>query len=437
MNRLAVRELLAPANLVAPGEVLVPTEIGEPFHGQLRCPAAPLIGGSLRRRGKQVRLAPLPECDEAGRSGGAMVYAVTSRLADGTTAAVAACASAADRMGVAAARSAVEEWAAAIGSRSALLTVGPWCDGAREALRAATAAVAGQSRVHVVGQLAADPVTLDGLRHDGAVLDASVAGVPDGATVFIPAHGIPADSRAQAAARGLSIIDATCPLVARAQAAARAIAERGDELIIIGPRLPVTATLAGESPATSVAGSNATAGAVTARDPHRVSCLLQPGTPVEDAAPVTAALRSRFPALRGPELDGVCYAASDRAASVRSVAAGADAMLILGADCADMRLLLGLARGHHAKIHPAATVEDITAAMVTGASVVGIAEAASAAPGLAAEVVAALAGLGPLTVSRRLVRTEAVAAGGDPAAAERLATGAGSPDAVQPGAASR
>ena len=60
MSRSSARECLAPGTVVAPGEVLVATEIGDPAHGQLSCPAAPLVGGLLYRRGVRVRYAPVP-----------------------------------------------------------------------------------------------------------------------------------------------------------------------------------------------------------------------------------------------------------------------------------------------------------------------------------------------------------------------------------------
>ena len=87
-------------------------------------------------------------------------------------------------------------------------------------------------------------------------------------------------------------------------------------------------------------------------DSRRVSYLLQPGIPVEDAAPVIAALRSRFPALHGPHPDGFCYAASDRAETVRVIASASDAVLVLGApDAPDSRRISALARDCGARTH--------------------------------------------------------------------------------------
>ena len=141
-------------------------------------------------------------------------------------------------------------------------------------------------------------------------------------------------------------------------------------------------------------------------DARRVSYLLQPGIPVESAAPVTTALRSRFPAARGPNPDGFCYAPSDRALAIRAVAAGSDLMLVLGdSDSADARQASALARDCGARTHVVAAASDLTPALLTGVTVIGMAESTSAPSALAGQVIAALSGLGPLSVVRREVST--------------------------------
>ena len=135
MNRPVVREFQAPGISVEPGGVLVPTEIGDPVRGALRCPAAPLIGGTLQRKGRRVSYAPVPRCDDPSHdSDGAVVFVVTCQQSDGTTVALAAAASPADRLAVGAARSAVEEWSAVLGTRRLITAASPWCGGARRAL---------------------------------------------------------------------------------------------------------------------------------------------------------------------------------------------------------------------------------------------------------------------------------------------------------------
>ncbi len=192
---------------------------------------------------------------------------------------------------------------------------------------------------------------------------------PSGATVLIPAHGVAPGARAEAAARGLAMIDATCPLVAGVQAEARRFAERGDQVVLIGQSgLAVLPAILGEAPDHAIlAETRVGAGAVQVADPRRVSYVLVPGVPVEDTPIATAALRSRFPALRGPDPDGFCYAASDRAETIRTVAASSDLVLVLGAeDDADTRHLAALARSNRAKANVIADVTEIIPSWLAG-----------------------------------------------------------------------
>jgi 4-hydroxy-3-methylbut-2-enyl diphosphate reductase len=414
MNRSAVREFVAPGVSVAPGEVLVPTEVGDAVHGPLPSPAAPLVAGTLLRKGKRIGHGPVGHCaDPSGDDGGAVLFVATCQQRDGSTAAVAAAANPADRVAVAAARSAVEEWSAVFGTRRLLTGVSPWCAGAMQALADARRAVAGRRTVHVYGELAAGAGALSELAEQGALFVRSLDEVPDGATVVFPAHGVSAEVRARAAARELEVIDATCPLVRHVHAEARRFAERGDDVLVIGqPGHVAVAGIVGQAPtvATLVSSPGSTA-ALRVTDSRRVSYLLEPGIPVEDSAPVVAALRSRFPALRGPHPDGFCYAASDRAETVRVIASASDAVLVLGApDAADSRRISTLARDCGARTHVVSSVCDIVPAMLAGTSAIGVAESTSASPALAGQVTEALSGLGPLSVTSRRVTTEVVGA---------------------------
>jgi 4-hydroxy-3-methylbut-2-en-1-yl diphosphate reductase len=414
MNRSAVREFLAPGTSVAAGEVLVPTQIGDPLRGPLPSPAAPLVGGTLLRRGTRVAYAPVGQCaDPADDVGGATVFAATCQQRDGTTAALAAAASPADRLATAEARAAVEEWSAVFGTRRLLAGVSPWCDGALRALSEAGRGVAGRRTVHVYGELAGDPDTVAGLAEQGAVFVRSLDEVPDGATVLFPAHGVAPDIQAAAAARGLEVIDATCPLIAWAHAEARRFAERGDDIVVVGqPEYAAVPGIVGQAPGrTAIVSSPAGTAALQVADPRRVSYLLQPGIPVEDSAPVTAALRSRFPALHGPHPDGFCYAASDRAQAVRAIAGSCDVMLVLGSpDSLDTRQLSALARGCGTRTHVISQASDLAPDVLSSAGIIGLAESATAGPALAAEVTQAVSGLGPLSVTRRRVTTDVIGA---------------------------
>ncbi len=412
MRRFAVREFQAPGLDARPGEILVPTEIGDPVRGPLKCPAAPFVAGTLRRKVRPVRFVTAPQFQDLQYdSDGAALFMATCQQREGTTVALAAAASPADRLAVAVARSAVEEWAAVLATRRLLLAAGPWCEGAQRALATAEQAVSaaeGQGRsVHVYGQLAATEQAATALAGRGVIFASSLSGLPAEGTVLFPAHGVPPEVRDEALARGLDIIDATCPLVAMAQAEARRLAIQGDQLVLIGqPEYPAAAAIAGNAGETAaVVASTAGIAALQAPDPRRIAYLLQPGIRSQETAPVAAALRSRFPGARGPHPDGFCYAATDRADSIRLIAARADLVLILGTESADTHQLSRLAVDCGTRARVIAHPGEITAAMIAGTASLGIAEATSARSGLAAEVTAALAGLGPLSVVRRQVTT--------------------------------
>jgi 4-hydroxy-3-methylbut-2-en-1-yl diphosphate reductase len=410
MSRSIARQCLAPGTTVPPGEVLVATEVGDPSGGLLACPAAPLVGGTLRRRGVRVSYAPVPRCGDASPlDDGATLFVTSALQRDGTATAIGAGANSMDAVALAAARAAVEEWSAVVGTRRLLDAVSPWCRGAAQALQQVQQALMASGTVYVYGRIAASPQVCAQLEKEGAVFTDSLEDIPNGSTVLIPAHGAAPEVRDEATGRGLAVVDATCPLVAGAQAEVQRFAERGDQVVLIGQAShAVVAGILGQAPGRSIiVGSPASTGVVSAADPRRVSYLLQPGIPVEDTTPVAAALRSRFPALRGPDPDAFCYAASDRTETARSVAASCDVVLVLGAaDDADTRYLTGLARSCHAKAHAIADVTEIAAAWLAGTSAIGLAETTSAAPGLAAQVAQALSGLGPLSVTRRQVTTE-------------------------------
>jgi 4-hydroxy-3-methylbut-2-enyl diphosphate reductase len=414
MNRSAVREFQAPGISLRRGELLVPTEVGDPARGPLRCPAGPLLAGSLLRKGLRAESAPLPQLDDPGSdAGGATVYLVTCPQRDGSTAALAVAVSPDDRLGAATASAAVAEWAAVAGTRRLLAAGSPWCSGARRARDIAgstVAAEAGRGRVvHIYGNLAAPPEAGEELAARGAARTASLDGLAQGDIVIFPAHGVPPGIAAAAAERGLTVVDATCPLVTTAQEQAARLTQRGDDLVVIGQAGNAAAAgITAQAPGrVSVVETVAGTAALQVTDARRVSYLLEPGIEVESATPVAAALRSRFPAARAPHPDGFCYEPSDRAQTLRTIAGGCDLMLVLGeAGSADTRYLLGLARDCGARTQVIGAVGDLTPAMLGGVSAIGMAESTSAPSALAGQVVAALAGLGPLSVVRRQVTSE-------------------------------
>lgn len=412
MSRSAVRELQALGVTVARGEVVVPTELGDPLHGTVRCSAASLVAGSLERKGRQVRLAPVPECEETEAASDPVLFVTTCPQQGGGTAAIAAAASAEDRLAVASARAAVEEWAAVCDSRTLISAGTPWCSGALRSVNAVRQAITdhqGNGRtVYLLGPFAAPPDIADELTGLGAVVTDSLADVSSGDVVVFLAHGVPAELRKQAAEQDITVIDATCPLVAAGQAAAHRAAERGHHLALVG-QASNAATAGIVSEAAEHVTIVETPGSVAFHlaDSRPVSYLLEPGIPIEAGAPILGALRSRYPAIRNGNPDDICYAPSDRAGSIRAVAAASDVMLILGdAMSADARQISALARDTGTKVQVVAGAAEITPGMLGPVHTIGTAASTSAPADLPAQVVTALSGLGKLSVVTRRLHTE-------------------------------
>lgn len=412
MSRPAVREIRVSGIHIPRGEVLVPTHLGDPVSGMLSCHAAPLIAGSLLAKGRSVRTAEVPRGDDSTGDYDAVLFVTTCPQHDGSTAAMAAGAAPADALSIAAARAAVEEWTAVAASRTLLMAGSPWCSGALRAAGAARQAAtehAGSGPTVYVLTLQAIPAELAAeLTGQGAVIASSLADVAAGDVVVFPAHGVTAELRAEAAQRGATVVDATCPIVAAAQDAARRAADRGHQLVLIGqPGHAATAGITSQAPGhVTVVESVARTAALQVGDARDVSYMLQPGLATEAGAPVVAALRSRYPAARVSP-DELCYEPSDRAGTIFAVAAASDLMLVLGdPESADARQLCGQARDAGAKAQVVSAVGDIRPAMLTAAHTIGLAESTSAPAVLAGQVASALSGLGRLSVARRQLSTE-------------------------------
>jgi 4-hydroxy-3-methylbut-2-en-1-yl diphosphate reductase len=408
-----VREIYACGLGVQRGEVLVPTLLGGEFTEPISCAAAPLVAGSLQRKGRQVRLAPTLRYTDAGADGDAVLYLATCRQPGGATTAIAAATPLGDRLSASVAMAAVKEWAEVAGSRVVLAAGSPWCMGAERAAdiyRRAAAEYSGRGQtVRVLGALSVPPEAAAELDMLGVVQATSLADAEEGDVVLFPAHGVSSQVRAEAAERGLVVIDATCPLVARAQETAGRLADRGQHVVLIGQphaaaATPIASRAVGQ--VTIVENTGGTA-AMNVRDAQHISYMLQPGLPVEAASGVIGALRSRYPAAQGTPPAGLCYAPSDRLASVRAVATGSDLVLVLGDPrSADARQVVAQARDTGARVQAFDTVFELTPSVIDGVTTIGIIESTSAHSGLAAQVIAAIGGLGELHVARRQVRTE-------------------------------
>ena len=282
-----------------------------------------------------------------------------------------------------------------------------FCAGVERAIEIVEHALAQRGRpVYVRKQIVHNAHVVADLGQRGAVFVDELAQVPPGATVVFSAHGVSPAVRAEAGRRHLRVIDATCPLVTKVHNEARRFAARGDTVLFIGHagHEEVEGTL-GEAPGNTILVEDVEqAWAVTVPDPERVSYLTQTTLSVDETKEILGVLWSRFPFLKGPGSDDICYATTNRQQALSTVAEKSDLVLVVGsANSSNSVRLVELARRGGTTAYLIDDAGDIRPEWLEGVLTVGVTAGASAPPELVDEVVAAL---GPLRVLEHRTVTE-------------------------------
>jgi 4-hydroxy-3-methylbut-2-enyl diphosphate reductase len=175
---------------------------------------------------------------------------------------------------------------------------------------------------------------VDALKAKGAVFVESLDEVPDGVPVVFSAHGVPKAVPTKAAKRGLSYLDATCPLVSKVHRQAERLVAAGRHIVFIGHAgHPEVIGTFGQVPegSMSLIETLADAEAFAPSDPANLAFLTQTTLSVDDTAEIVEALMRRFPAIQAPRGEDICYATSNRQAAVKAIANACDALLVIGA----------------------------------------------------------------------------------------------------------
>jgi 4-hydroxy-3-methylbut-2-enyl diphosphate reductase len=188
--------------------------------------------------------------------------------------------------------------------------------------------------VYVFHEIVHNRHVVRSLQELGAVFVDDLGAVPEGSVTVFSAHGVANAIVAQAAARHLDVVDATCPLVAKVHLQAQRYSARGCEIVIIGHagHEEVEGTRGSvERGVVHVVSSVDDVAALRVTDPGRLAYVTQTTLSLDDTRDVIAALRERFPAIRGPELNDICYATQNRQNAVKALAADVDVLLVVGA----------------------------------------------------------------------------------------------------------
>jgi 4-hydroxy-3-methylbut-2-en-1-yl diphosphate reductase len=224
---------------------------------------------------------------------------------------------------------------------------------------------------HVVAQLCAR----------GAIFVESETEVPEGATVVFSAHGVAPSVHANAGARSLHTIDATCPLVTKVHVEAKKFASEGYTIVLIGHagHEEVEGTM-GEAPGHIVLiETEADAERLEVKDPTKVAYISQTTLSVDETQAIIDRLRERFPAIVGPRTDDICYATTNRQAAVKQLARECDLVLVIGSrNSSNSNRLVEVAREHGADSYLIDNEDEVREEWLTGKRVVGITSGASA-----------------------------------------------------------
>jgi 4-hydroxy-3-methylbut-2-enyl diphosphate reductase len=261
--------------------------------------------------------------------------------------------------------------------------------------------------VYVKHEIVHNRHVVERLREKGAIFVEDLAEVPDGARLVFSAHGVPPSDREAAAARGMKAIDATCPLVTKVHLEAIRFARQEYFIVYIGHRNhpePI-GTLGEIEPDQGVLIETADeVDTLVVPDPEKVMVLTQTTLSVDDTREILARLKARFPAMRTPPTDDICYATTNRQAAVKELAKDCDLVLVIGSPTSsNSKRLVEVARATGARSELVESAEMIDPAWLEGVSHVGLSSGASAPEDLVEAAVDRLKSLGVGSV--REVRT--------------------------------
>jgi 4-hydroxy-3-methylbut-2-enyl diphosphate reductase len=244
--------------------------------------------------------------------------------------------------------------------------------------------------VYVRHEIVHNRHVVESLRARGAIFVDEIAEVPESAVVVFSAHGVSPTVRGEAAARRLRAIDATCPLVTKVHLEALRFVKTGYQIVLIGHagHAEVEGTM-GEAPdAMILVQSKEDVAKLEVKDPSRLAYLTQTTLSVDETTGIIAALRERFPEIKGPAREDICYATTNRQAAVKELAAQCDLVFVVGSPTSSnsnrLREVAGLLG---ADAYLVESVSDVDPKWLEGKQRVGITAGASTPEHLVQELV--------------------------------------------------
>ncbi len=251
--------------------------------------------------------------------------------------------------------------------------------------------------VYVRHEIVHNRHVVDELRARGARFVEDLAEVPHGSLLVFSAHGVSPAVREEARTRGLRVVDATCPLVTKVHLEAQRYAREGYEILLIGHRghVEVIGTLGHAPEQMHLVETVEDVDRLVLRDPERVAVVTQTTLSVDDTRAIFDAIRRRFPAVRTPAKDDICYATQNRQTAVKELARRSDFVLVIGSPTSsNANRLVEVAACEGTPARLIEDSHDVRPEWLEGVRSIGLTAGASTPETLVAETVAHLQTLG-------------------------------------------
>jgi 4-hydroxy-3-methylbut-2-enyl diphosphate reductase len=257
--------------------------------------------------------------------------------------------------------------------------------------------------IYVRHEIVHNKYVVERLRAKGAVFVEELDEVPPGATVIFSAHGVAKAIRVEAERRGLRVFDATCPLVTKVHVEVAKMLKDRYEIVMIGhrghPEAEGTMGQAGEG--MHLVESVEDVARLSVGQPDRLAYVTQTTLSVDDASRIVEALRKRFPTIRGPRKDDICYATQNRQDAVKLMAPQCDVVIVVGSpNSSNSNRLREVAEHMGAAAYMVDNAADLRPEWIAGRRRVGVTAGASAPEVLVNEVLERLMELGATRVQQ-------------------------------------
>jgi 4-hydroxy-3-methylbut-2-enyl diphosphate reductase len=251
--------------------------------------------------------------------------------------------------------------------------------------------------IYVRHEVVHNKFVVDELKRKGAVFIEELDEVPTGSTVVFSAHGVSRAVRAEAAARGLRVFDATCPLVTKVHVEVDKLRAKDREIIMIGHRghPEVEGTMGQSEGGMYLVETPEDVEKLQVSDPHKLAYVTQTTLSLDDAARVIAALKQRFPDIAAPKSDDICYATQNRQDAVKVLSRDCDLVIVVGSpNSSNSNRLREVAKNQGVEAYMVDTATQLQPEWLAGKQRVGVTAGASAPEVLVKEVITKLNELG-------------------------------------------